>query len=282
MPWCTKPISDPTLFVIFGPPAVPRHRPNSKGPRPMEHPTLSLGPVSTQVPSWHIFSTIEFPITLSIFLVLITFLLFFLLFFLQHFLFFFPRDFSLVLRTSYPRTVGSWRSGGPLQPTDKKTSWAKKGAIGHLPTYSADDHKDSCLAKKIEGETFKVEGFFSHPVLILSDPDDKGRVKIFPLTTWGGKSIEEKWKDMEDSKKAKKFSHFCQIEHPGVEATLPELSLMDGGRIQRRSYVNMETCWEVEESILNKYRGNKGDSVLFVTPRSFKIVENYANSKQML
>ncbi|KAK7532280.1 uncharacterized protein J3D65DRAFT_606225 [Phyllosticta citribraziliensis] len=184
---------------------------------------------------------------------------------------------------SHPsKTVGSWRSGGPLQPTDKKTSWAKKGAIGHLPTYSADDHKDSCLAKKIEGETFKVEGFFSHPVLILSDPDDKGRVKIFPLTTWGGKSIEEKWKDMEDSKKAKKFSHFCQIEHPGVEATLPELSLMDGGRIQRRSYVNMETCWEVEESILNKYRGNKGDSVLFVTPRSFKIVENYANSKQML
>ncbi|KAK8158790.1 hypothetical protein BKA80DRAFT_311669 [Phyllosticta citrichinensis] len=149
--------------------------------------------------------------------------------------------------------------------------------------FSEGDHRDSCLVRKIqETHSFTVQGFFGHPVLILSDPDDKGMVKIFPLTSWGDKTIEKKWKDMEDSKKAEKLSHFCQIEHPGVEATLPELFLMDGGRLQKRSYVNMQTCWEVEESILNKYRGNKGDSVLLLTARSFKIVEDYANSRYML
>ncbi|KAK8180329.1 uncharacterized protein BKA78DRAFT_300419 [Phyllosticta capitalensis] len=106
-------------------------------------------------------------------------------------------------------------------------------------------------------EYFNPEGFFGHPVLVFSNPGDKDYVRVFPMTSYGNKSAEEKWSGMHNpQEKAERLDQLPQIEHPGIPASGHSalLRLGPGQKLQKRSYVCLTNGgYNVETKLLTHY-----------------------------
>ncbi|KAK7565855.1 hypothetical protein IWX49DRAFT_627309 [Phyllosticta citricarpa] len=180
-------------------------------------------------------------------------------------------------------TANSWRSTGPPspgpspKPTDRGTWSARRGAIGHLPRFSEARHGDSCLAKELRAGGLSERGFFGHPVLILSEPNEEGIVKIFPMTSFDGKTVEQKWSGIAcPQRKEAMIGRYLQIAHPGIKSSIPEVRLANGQHLQKRTYLYTEVCWKVEASMLARFGHGDG---LFLEEASLKTVLKTAARK---
>ncbi|KAK8202876.1 hypothetical protein IWZ01DRAFT_561572 [Phyllosticta capitalensis] len=165
----------------------------------------------------------------------------------------------------------SWRpkdrqppqTAAPQNSSTSAPAWLKKGVVAHLPYYNEREHRNSRLVSELaRQEYFNPEGFFGHPVLVFSNPGDKDYVRVFPMTSYGNKSAEEKWSGMHNpQEKAERLDQLPQIEHPGVPASGHSalLRLGPGQKLQKRSYVCLTNGgYNVETKLLTHY--GRGDT----------------------
>ncbi|KAK7555869.1 hypothetical protein IWX46DRAFT_646373 [Phyllosticta citricarpa] len=138
-------------------------------------------------------------------------------------------------------------------------------------------HGDSCLAKELRAGGLSERGFFGHPVLILSEPNEEGIVKIFPMTSFDGKTVEQKWSGIAcPQRKEAMIGRYLQIAHPGIKSSIPEVRLANGQHLQKRTYLYTEVCWKVEASMLARFGHGDG---LFLEEASLKTVLKTAARK---
>ncbi|KAF2142503.1 uncharacterized protein K452DRAFT_286916 [Aplosporella prunicola CBS 121167] len=113
-------------------------------------------------------------------------------------------------------------------------------------------------------------------------PPENGRVPILSLTSFNGRTLEEKWKDAKDF--AKIVKDFPAIKHPGIEPDLGSLvlHLRDEKFFKNPTYVDLrQGVQPVGKAWLEKYMCN-GDGEKHLDVVSFEKLQAYAEERSKM
>lgn len=102
----------------------------------------------------------------------------------------------------------------------------------------------------------RVSGFENHPVLIWSAPDERGIVKVIPITSYGGQRAEEKWSRMRYNQRQIKLQQLLMLENGGEKPHhgTRTLRFTQPTDCRKRSYLHITNgIFKIEVDCLKPY-----------------------------